>query len=114
MYQVTRQIKEKSDFKNIHLEAHTYIWGREPYILMVWDIIYYAMSFYLVPQYNFFVLNLADFTLTVQNRHCFKNSFVISVSKYDLSFQLKQPRGISLHLHAHWEVYNTLFKSSGN
>lgn len=66
--------------------------------------------FYLVPQYNFFVLYLADFTFTVQNRHCFKNPFVIRVSKYDLSLQLKQPRGISLHLHAHLEVYNTLFQ----
>lgn len=77
---------------------------------MVLDIIYYAVSFYLVPQYNVFVILLAVWTITVQNRHCFKNPFVISVSKYDLSLQLKQLHGISLHLHDHLEVCNTLFQ----
>lgn len=32
------------------------------------------------------------------------------VSKYKLSLQLKQLNSISLHLHAHLEVYNTLFQ----
>ena len=49
---------------------------------MALDIIHHAVSFYLVPQCNFFVLSLAYLTIKVQNRHCFKNSFVISISKY--------------------------------
>ena len=77
---------------------------------MALDIIYYTVSFFIVPQCNFLVLPLADLTVKVQNRHCFKNPVVISVSKYNLSLQLKQLHSISLQLRAYWEVYNTLFQ----
>lgn len=68
MYQATREIIKNQIFYNIHLEAHIYILETKPSILMVLDIIYYAVPFYLAPQYNIFVLLLADFT------HCTKQT----------------------------------------